>query len=93
MAETATAIEMPALPFGLLGCMLVAAVMLDDQPGLLPRRHIVVLRRADQPESRAYSTHYMAWQEGHGWVAMYGHYDMSRDRAMTDLIKRERNYR
>jgi hypothetical protein len=77
-----------AVPPFLLGYAVIAAVTMDDREGLLPRRHIVVLHDARKGEM-GYSTHYVAFQLGYGWVLHYGHYDLSRDRALQDMGERE----
>jgi hypothetical protein len=83
------------LPRTLLGFDVIMAMMMPDQDGLLPRRHIVTLRNHDKIEECQYSTHYVAYQLGWNgqdgpWVLCFGHYDMDHDRAIRDMIARER---
>lgn len=78
------------LPSTLIGHTVIAAVTMENRESLLPRRHIVVLHNSSRPENRAYSTHYVAYQLGTGWVLNYGHYDLDRNDALQDLIDRER---
>lgn len=82
------------LPRTLIGHDVVMAMMMPDREGLLPRRHIVVLRARNKLPQYQFSTHYVAWQPGWNgpdgsWVLAYGHYDMIRTRAIRDMIKRE----
>jgi hypothetical protein len=83
------------LPRTLLGCNVVMAIMMPDVGGLLPRRHVVTLEDEDKDWSRAFSTHYVAYQpDWNGrdgrWVLHFGHYDMQREKAIKDMITRER---
>jgi hypothetical protein len=93
LAATITAHRAVTTPARLIGHDVVASVAMPDHDGLLPQRHIVVLHHTGEPESRAYSTHYVAWQDGYGWAATTGHYGMSRDIALTNMMGRERNER
>jgi hypothetical protein len=83
------------LPPTLIGKTVIMAMMMPDQDGLLPRRHIVTLFELGKPEHCAYSTHYVAYQLGWNgqdgpWVLHFGHYDMHRTRAIRDMIAREK---
>lgn len=82
------------LPSTLIGHEVVMAMMMPDQDGLLPRRHIVVLKNPSKVRGM-YSTHYVAYQPGWNgqdgpWVCHWGHYDKGRKAAIRDMIARER---
>lgn len=82
------------LPRTLIGKEVVMAMMMPDQDGLMPRRHIVTLREPGK-DQYAYSTHYVAYQPGWNgqdgpWVCHWGHYDKGRLAAIRDMIARER---
>lgn len=53
--------------------------------------YIATFRRAnlnaETDESRAYSTHRIWFAEG-AWMACWGNYDMSREAALTDMLRR-----
>jgi hypothetical protein len=83
------------LPRTLIGCDVVMAMMMPDQEGLLPRRHIVTLRARNKMPQYQFSTHYVAYQPGWNgqdgpWVLHFGHYDKSRRAAILDMIAREK---
>ena len=69
------------------GRPVIAAITMDDRDGLAeaPHRRTRDARKGEQ----GYSTHYVAFQLGYGWVLNYGHYDLSRDRALQDMGERE----
>ena len=80
-------------PAKLIHYDVMEAIRIPDKPGLLPRVHMVILRNASKPEERAYSTHYVAYQEGWKgpdgpWVLNEGNYDQPHMKAIRDLLKR-----
>ena len=81
-------IQNKQLPRTLIGHEVVMAMMMPDSEMLMKRRHIIVLRNTSKPDHIAYSTHYVAYEDGK-WRLAYGHYDKTRDDAIRDMIKRE----
>jgi hypothetical protein len=60
----------------------------------MKEEYLTVLDRSDiEDTSVAYSTHRIWWQEGDkdyptGWIAESGHYDMSREAALANMLER-----
>lgn len=86
----------PSLPGTVNGYPVIAAAALPDSEYLVKGRHIIVCRN-DDPHKSVFP--FVTWEighsgkDGHGdgqWNAYWGHHDLTRDEAFTDLAGRAR---
>lgn len=92
--HTATAtLDTPARVSGIRG-NIIAHKDAPDRDGNYPGK-IILVKRDECPESRAYSTHVIYFDDDHyevgdpaGWSACWGHYDMSEESARQDFLTR-----
>lgn len=93
-AHTPTAtLDTPSVVKGLRGNV-IAHEDTPDRDGNYPGK-VILVKRDDCPESRAYSTHVIYFDDDHfqvgdplGWEACWGHYDMDEATGRADYAER-----